>query len=271
MKDLNPVPLPILSIKWTQHYLSRMETKKHSLWLRQSDLFGIGMKLLVCLLFSHIAGKPVGPTLCHSFWTKFGDYTKFRNGVKELCWYSLHFDCSAFWEWLVYSRKKIAIRCLRFSLWWRLMSWPSGLWRHVVLWRDINVSEGHAACIFSLGWNVGIFHTTTRCHSEPGQLSQYIANDYGLDSRMIGVRFPAGAGNFSRHRVQTGSGAHPASYPRGSGGFFPGSKAAGAWSWPLTSIQFRSQIMRGAIPPLHQYVSMAWCLVKHSENFYLYI
>jgi hypothetical protein len=25
--------------------------------------------------------------------------------------------------------------------------------------------------------------------------------------------------------------------------------------------------MRGAIPPLPQYVSMAWCLVKHRNNF----
>jgi hypothetical protein len=31
---------------------------------------------------------------------------------------------------------------------------------------------------------------------------------------MIGVRFPAGNRNFPlRHHVQTGSGAHPASYP----------------------------------------------------------
>jgi len=36
--------------------------------------------------------------------------------------------------------------------------------------------------------------------------------------------------------VQTGSGAHPASYPVGTGCFFPGGKAAGAWSWPLISI-----------------------------------
>jgi hypothetical protein len=36
--------------------------------------------------------------------------------------------------------------------------------------------------------------------------------------------------------VQTGSGAHPASYPMGNRGSFPGGKAAGAWSWPLTSI-----------------------------------
>jgi len=42
---------------------------------------------------------------------------------------------------------------------------------------------------------------------------------YGLDDRMIGVRFPAGDGNFYLlHHVQTGSGAQPASYPMGTGG-----------------------------------------------------
>jgi hypothetical protein len=51
------------------------------------------------------------------------------------------------------------------------------------------------------------------------------------------VRFPAGDGNFYlHHRVQNGSEAHPASYPMGTRGFFPEGKAAGAWSWPLTSI-----------------------------------
>jgi hypothetical protein len=64
-----------------------------------------------------------------------------------------------------------------------------------------------------------------------------IALGYGLDDRGSGVRLPAGAGNFSLYyRVQNGSGAHPASYPIGNRGFFPGGKAAGAWSWPLTSI-----------------------------------
>jgi hypothetical protein len=39
---------------------------------------------------------------------------------------------------------------------------------------------------------------------------------------MIGVRFPVRAGNFSlRHHIQTGTGTHPASYPIGTGGFFP--------------------------------------------------
>jgi hypothetical protein len=52
---------------------------------------------------------------------------------------------------------------------------------------------------------------------------------YGLDDRGSRVRFSAGAGNFSfHHRVQNGSGAHPASYPMGTRGSFPGSKAAGA-------------------------------------------
>jgi hypothetical protein len=46
-----------------------------------------------------------------------------------------------------------------------------------------------------------------------------MATDYGLDDRMIGVRIPAGGGNLSlRYRVQTGSGAHTASYSMGTGG-----------------------------------------------------
>jgi hypothetical protein len=53
--------------------------------------------------------------------------------------------------------------------------------------------------------------------------------NYGLDDWGSGVRFPAGAGNFSLFlRVQTGSGAHPASFPMDTGGSFSGGKAAGA-------------------------------------------
>jgi hypothetical protein len=52
---------------------------------------------------------------------------------------------------------------------------------------------------------------------------------YWLDDRGSRVRFPAGAVNFSlHHRVQNGSGAHPASYPVGTRGSSPGGKAAGA-------------------------------------------
>jgi hypothetical protein len=51
-------------------------------------------------------------------------------------------------------------------------------------------------------------------------------SDYGLDDRAIGVRSPAVAKDFSSKLfVQTGSGAHPASYTMGTGGPFPGGKA----------------------------------------------
>jgi hypothetical protein len=50
-----------------------------------------------------------------------------------------------------------------------------------------------------------------------------IVCDYGLDDRAIGVLSPAGAKDFSSILcVQTGSGAHPASCPMGTGGPFPG-------------------------------------------------
>jgi hypothetical protein len=48
-----------------------------------------------------------------------------------------------------------------------------------------------------------------------------IALGYGLNDRGTRVRFSAGAANFSlHHRVQNGSGAHPASYPVGTSGSF---------------------------------------------------
>jgi hypothetical protein len=50
-----------------------------------------------------------------------------------------------------------------------------------------------------------------------------IATAYGLDDRRVGVRVPVGSRIFLLHIVQTGSGAHPASYPVSTGG-----KAAGA-------------------------------------------
>jgi hypothetical protein len=53
-----------------------------------------------------------------------------------------------------------------------------------------------------------------------------IATDYGLDVRGSGARFPAGAGNFYLlHTVWDGFGAHAASYPMGTRGSFPCSKA----------------------------------------------
>jgi hypothetical protein len=89
-----------------------------------------------------------------------------------------------------------------------------------------------------------------------------IALGYGLDDRGSRVRFPAGDGNFSlHHRVQTSSGAHPASYPVGTGAVSLRVKL----TTPLHLVP-RSRV-RGAIRPFPQYVFMVWCLVKHRDNF----
>jgi hypothetical protein len=53
-----------------------------------------------------------------------------------------------------------------------------------------------------------------------------MVSGYGLDDRAIEVQSPAGTRDFSSSLcVQTGSEAHPASCPMGSGGPFPGAKA----------------------------------------------
>jgi len=52
-----------------------------------------------------------------------------------------------------------------------------------------------------------------------------------LRAGRLELDYPQGLGCF--FRVQTGSGAHPASYATGTGGPFPPVKAAGRWTWPL--------------------------------------
>jgi hypothetical protein len=55
-----------------------------------------------------------------------------------------------------------------------------------------------------------------------------MALGYGLDDRGSRVPFPAGDGSFSlHHRIQNGSGAHPASYPVGTRDSFPAVKQPG--------------------------------------------
>jgi hypothetical protein len=54
-----------------------------------------------------------------------------------------------------------------------------------------------------------------------------IATDYGLDDKEVEVRISVWA-RFCLFSAQTVSWTHPASYPMGTGGSFPGDKAAGA-------------------------------------------
>jgi hypothetical protein len=57
--------------------------------------------------------------------------------------------------------------------------------------------------------------------------------------------------------------------PRGS---FPGGKAAGAWSWPLISIECRDKRMSGAIYPLPNTPSWRGAQLKKAQGqLYLYL
>jgi hypothetical protein len=131
-------------------------------------------------------------------------------------------------------------------------SWLSGLLSCVVWWLDTNVSEGRAAFIYRITTHKStnpIFISVKT--SNFAKLKSFeicvtgnsafvivvviiiiiiksrdssvgIALGYGLNDRGSRVRFPAGAMNFSlHHRVQNGSGAHPASSPMGTRGSFP--------------------------------------------------
>jgi hypothetical protein len=94
----------------------------------------------------------------------------------------------------------------------------------------------------------------------------------GLWAGLSEVRVPVGTGNFSlHHRVQTGSGAHPASYAVGTRGSFSGGKAAEPWSWPLTSIWYRGQEYVELY--LHSPIQPSWCdaQLKPQNQVYLYL
>jgi hypothetical protein len=77
----------------------------------------------------------------------------------------------------------------------------------------------------------------------------------GLDSRQGQGRDGT---SLIRHSVKIGSGAHPASYPMGTD--FPEEER------PKREADHLHLVLRlrvsGTLPPLLQYVFMAWCLVK---------
>jgi hypothetical protein len=80
-----------------------------------------------------------------------------------------------------------------------------------------------------IGTSKGMVFVNTSNELQSRDSSVGIALGCWLDDRGSRVRVPAGAGNFSlHHRVQNGSGTHPASYLMGTRGSFLGGKAAGA-------------------------------------------
>jgi hypothetical protein len=95
-----------------------------------------------------------------------------------------------------------------------------------------------------------------------------IALGYGVDDQGSRVRFLAGAGNFSlHHRVQNGSGAHPASYPMGIRGPFPGGKAPEREA--DHSSPSSAEVKEYAELYLHSPITPSWrgAYLKHRDNF----
>jgi hypothetical protein len=94
-----------------------------------------------------------------------------------------------------------------------------------------------------------------------------IALGYGLDDRGSRVQFPAGTGNFSlHHRVQNGSGAHPASYPTGTR-VFPWEKSGRDVKLTTHLHLVPRPRIRGAIPPLPTTPPWRGTQLKYRDNF----
>jgi len=101
---------------------------------------------------------------------------------------------------------------------------------------------------------------------------------YGMDDGMIGVRFPAGAGNFSlRYHVQTGSEAHSAAYPMGTGGSFLGVKRPGRKADHLSpssaevkecvELRLRSPIrLQGVVLYLYTLWHLRYCYLSNNSS-----
>jgi hypothetical protein len=119
--------------------------------------------------------------------------------------------------------------------------------------------SGYGVCLFAAWfWKMIILHCTNGCvstlsvhnvirRSLTSHMSQLpntvdIVIGYGLNRRGIGVRFLVETIGFPLlHSFQTGYGTHAASYRNCIRDSFSGGKAAGAWSWLLTSIYCRGQ------------------------------
>jgi len=81
-----------------------------------------------------------------------------------------------------------------------------------------------------LSWSWGFWKEGWMTVASKTNRNKYIriySSRAGLGAEWSGVRVPAGVGNYSlHHHVQTGSGAHPASYRMGTRGCLPENKSS---------------------------------------------
>jgi hypothetical protein len=139
----------------------------------------------------------------------------------------------------------------------------SGRSRYLLIRNHSTCDSMYTVCVCVCVW-VGVcvcvcMYTQTHTHTRAG-IAQWYSSE--LRAGWLGVGVPAGAGNFSLHRVQTGSVVHPASYPMGFKSSFPGDKAAGGMKLTTHLHLVPMSRMHGVVPTLPRYIFMAWCSVK---------
>jgi hypothetical protein len=95
------------------------------------------------------------------------------------------------------------------------------------------VIRSHCCCIkHSVSHAAACIEMTRECYTLE-RVSMY--NIHVKSKKGYGLDGPGSVpGSCHVHSVQTDSGVHPSSCPMGTEGSFPGGKAAGSWSWPLT-------------------------------------
>jgi hypothetical protein len=128
-----------------------------------------------------------------------------------------------------------------------------------VRWRTRNVTEFRLGSLSERDWSGDSSMNMRTSLLWGARIAQWFST--GLRAGWSGILVPAGAGNFSlHHRVQTGSGAHPASYPVGTRGSFPRGRAA------LDLHLVNRSRMREALPPLLHTPSKRGAQLKKAQG-----
>jgi hypothetical protein len=135
----------------------------------------------------------------------------------------------------------------------RVLGWGIGLLQSLHKKLTFNMHHNVCVCVFEICVFWVLLHSdnilkqpTTTCFHIPSAVHRR-NRDSSVVLRwakgwMIGGSSPdRDCKWYLYHHVQTGPGAHPVSYPVGTSDSFSGSKVAGSWSWPLTSIQCRGK------------------------------
>jgi hypothetical protein len=167
--------------------------------------------------------------------------------MRSIQWVKYYTHCSIFWQirgsictfltvWISWTKKYSKVKGLKhLSLLFAscCVSW------FVILWPSTKLTEQVPPHHFTReerlsSWNTVFFYNMRPSIKSRNSIILSVIHHHQNSLELI-IVFSAVKDFSLIHSIQTGSGTHPASYPVGTGDSFPGGKAAGAWSWSLTS------------------------------------